>query len=172
MPGKIGMPNTSDSDESDSDEPEEDNGLPPRLEKVVRDYSKAGRDISTRLVDFLEELMPSMLADDSDQIYRLYSTEEHIEDGVSTKYPKMKTNSAFEEVAISATEWGWTMNDEVAGWFITAITGRRELRNWYDSLPSDDSRLEENEKHEAWLQTMIEVVVILVGHQFRSRILN
>jgi hypothetical protein len=64
------------------------------------------------------------------------------------------------------------MNDEVAGWFITAITGRRELRNWYDSLPSDDSRLEENEKHEAWLQTMIEVVVILVGHQFRSRILN
>jgi hypothetical protein len=95
MPGKIGMPNTSDSDESNSDEPEEDNGLPPRLEKVVHDYSKAGRDISTRLVDFLEELMPSMLADDSDQIYRLYSTEEHIEDGVSTKYPKIKRQTVL-----------------------------------------------------------------------------
>ena len=57
------------------------------------------------------------------------------------------------------------MNDEVAGWFITAITGRRELRNWYDRLPSSDPRLKENEQHEAWLQTMIEVVVALAGHQ-------
>ena len=162
MPGKIGMTNIT---PSDGDESEEDDELPLGLASVIRDYSKAGRDISTCLVDFLEAEMPSWPADVQNCIYGLYSTEEHTEDGVSTKYPKMKSNSAFKSIAREARQSGWIMNDEVAGWFITAITGRRELRNWYDRLPRNDPRFEANEQHEAWLQTMIEVVVALVGHQ-------
>ena len=162
MPGKIGMPDTIPSDCAGFKEGEE---LPSNLGSVTCDYSKAGRDISTCLVDFLEAELPSWPAHVRDRVYGLYSTEQHIEDGVSTKYPKMRSNSAFESVARAARQSGWTMTDEVAGWFITAITGRRELRNWYDRLPHNNSRFEANEQHEAWLQTMIEVVVALVGHQ-------
>lgn len=153
------------ADTPDTILPGHDEGLDLELALIVRAYSKAGRDISTSLVDFLEAKMPSWPAHMRDRIYGLYSTEQHIEDGVSTRYPKMRSNSAFESLAREARQAGWTMTDEVAGWFITAITGRRELRNWYDRLPHNDSRFEANEQHEAWLQTMIEVVVALVGHR-------
>ena len=145
--------------------PDQITDLPPELEPTASAYSKAGRDISTCLVDFLEAKMISWPAHVRDHIYGLYSTQEHIERGVSTKYPRMKSNRAFLGIARKARETGWTMDDEVAGWFITAIQNRRELRNWYDRLPSNDSRVEDNDKHEAWLQTMIEVVVILAGDQ-------
>jgi hypothetical protein len=52
--------------------------------------------------------------------------------------------------------------------FITVIKGRRKLRDWYDRLPKDDPRSADNQNHEAWLQTLIEVVVILAGHKIRS----
>jgi hypothetical protein len=145
--------------------PGDDADLDPEIELTVRAYSKAGRDIATCLVDFLEAEMVSWPSHVRDHIYGLYSTEEHIEHGVATKYPKMNSTSAFLSVAHKARQSGWTMNDEVAGWFTVAIEGRRKLRDWYDRLPHDDPRFESNDRHEAWLQTLVEVVVALVGHQ-------
>ena len=152
---------------SDAKLPKDDTNFSPGLESTVRDYSKAGRDISTRLVDFLEEKMIDLDQPGPvrDHTYGLYSTQEHTENGVTTKYPKMRSNSAFLIVARKARQSGWTMDDEVAGWFIIAVEGRRKLRDWYDRLSRDDPRFESNKSHEAWLQTIIEVVVALVGHQ-------
>jgi hypothetical protein len=55
--------------------------------------------------------------------------EEHTENGISTKYPKMNSGGAFKSLASRVRQAGWIMDDETAGWFITAIQNRRELRN-------------------------------------------
>jgi hypothetical protein len=139
--------------------------LPSNLVERGLEYQKASRDISTRLVDFLESQFKSKPECNKLQIRALYSIEIHYENGVTTKYPKMRSGGAFKSIASRARQSGWVMDGEVASWFITAIQNRRELRNWYDRLPSDDYRVKDNEQHEAWLQTMIEVVVALAGHQ-------
>jgi len=148
------------------DKPGNGQSLPSNLAKTGRGYQKAGRDISTRLVKFLESQLDSKTECVKTQTRSLYSTVEHTENGATTEYPKMESSGAFKTVASRARQWGWVMDDEVAGWFITAIQGRRELRNWYDLLPKDDPRSEDNQKHEAWLQTTIEVVVALAGHKY------
>lgn len=139
--------------------------LPPNLVKLGLAYQKASRDISTRLVDFLKSQLDSKPECSRAQIRALYTIEDHTENVVSSKYPRMRSGGAFKSIASKARQSGWVMNDEVAGWFITAIKNRRELRNWYDRFPSNDSRREDNEQHEAWLQMIIEVVVALAGHQ-------
>ena len=138
--------------------------LPYDLGQAGRNYRKAGRNISIRLEKFLESQMGSWPEADRACIRSLYSIEEHAEDGISTKYPKMRSNSAFVSLAHIARELGWEMDGEMADWFIVATRERRKLRNWYDRLPHNDSRFEANSQHEAWLQTLIEVVVALAGH--------
>jgi hypothetical protein len=142
--------------------------LPPNLVKLGLAYQKASRDISTRLADFLKSHFGSKsewFKAQTPETRALYSIEEHTEKGASIMYPKMRSGGAFKSIASRARQLGWVMDDETAGWFITAIQNRRELRNWYDRLPSNDSRLKDNEQHEAWLQIIIEVVVALAGHQ-------
>jgi hypothetical protein len=135
-----------------------DQALPEDLVRVVATYREAGRDITRRLVAFLDSLMGSWPDLKKRQIRLLYS----IEDG---EYLWASCTS-FERFAREARKSGWKMDDEVATWFITAITSRRKLRDWYDRLPSDDSRFEANDRHEAWLQTLIDVVFALAGHQY------
>jgi hypothetical protein len=150
---------------SGRDKPGNGQPLPLNLAKTGRNYQKAGRNISTRLVEVLESQFDSKPECVRTQTRAMYSTVEHTENGVTTEYPKMKSSGAFKNIASRIRQSGWVLDDEVAGWFITAIQGRRELRSWYDRLPSDDTRFKDNDKHEAWLQTIIQVVVTLAGHQ-------
>ena len=138
--------------------------LPSNLAKTGRDYQKAGRDISTRLVEFLESKFDTKSECVRSKVRALYRFEDYTDNGESIEYPKMESSSAFKNIASRARQSGGVMDDEVAGWFITAIQGRRELRDWYGRLPSYDSPFIDNDKHEAWLQTIIQVVVILAGH--------
>lgn len=162
----LGAASTSGTSTSGHKNLRKDEQLPTDLATVGRDYQKAGRKISTRLVDFVESKMGSWPEVEREQIKRLYTIETYSEHGTASKYPRMRSCSAFEKISRPARKLGWIMDDEVAGWFITAITGRRKLRNWYDHLPSNDSRFEANSRHEAWFQTLIEVVVALAGHQY------
>lgn len=150
---------------SGRDKPGNGQHLLPNLAKTGRDYQKAGRNISIRLVKVLESQFDSKPECVKTQTRAMYSIAEHTENGVTTEHPKMESSGAFKNIASRVRQSGWVMDDEVAGWFITAIQGRRELRNWYDRLPSDDARFKDNDKHEAWLQTIILVVVTLAGHQ-------
>jgi hypothetical protein len=138
--------------------------LPDDLVAIGIDYSKAGRDISRRLVAFLVSQMDSRSESEGD-FEKLYTIEKRIGYSDSDEYPKMNSSGAFISIARKARQWGWKMDDETAGWFITAISGRRKLRNWYDRLSKDDPRFQANHNHEAWLQTLVEVVVALAGHK-------
>lgn len=142
-----------------------DQRLPNDLGTTGHSYAEAGRNISGRLVEFLDSDAGSWPESERVRIGKLYTIEEHVEDGVSDTYPRMVSCRSFIGLARKVRESGWVMDDEVAGWFITAIAGRRKLRDWHDRLPIDDPRFKENSKHEAWLQTLIEVVVVLAGHQ-------
>jgi len=120
-------------------------GERPPLDLVItgRSYSKAGRNISRRLVDFLVSKESSWPKSERDDIGNSYTIEEHVEYGVSTRYPKMISCSCFIRLARKARQSGWVMDDELASLFITAITGRRKLREWHDRLPIDDPRFRE-----------------------------
>lgn len=137
--------------------------LPQELARVYGTYAKAGRDITTCLVTFMESKIDSWTESERSQIKCLYKAAQPSGD---IEYC-WKSCSAFEKFACKARESGWKMDDEVADSFITAIKGRRQLRDWYDRLPSDDSRFESNGNHEFWLQTLIKVVIILAGHKRR-----
>jgi hypothetical protein len=141
---------------------QKDQELPQDLAKVGHTYRMAGRDITTRLVTFLESKIESWTEGEQNKVKPMYSKAKPHEFG-DYCWTSCQT---FENAARKARELGWKMEDEVANWFITAITGRRKLRNWYDRLPGDDTRFKENDDHEAWLQTLINVVFALAGHQY------
>ena len=160
-PGAASTPTTA----TPSRKLRKDQRLPNDLGTTGHSYAEAGRNISERLVEFLVSDASSWPESERVRIGKLYTVEEHIEDGISTTYPRMASCRSFVTVARKVRQSGWVMGDEVAGWFITAIAGRHKLRDWHDRLPIDDPRFREISKHEAWLQTLIEVVVVLAGHQ-------
>lgn len=160
--GAMGTSDTSTSTQQRLPKGEE---LPLDLKKIGGNYRKVGRSVSSRLVEFLESQMESWTETERAEVRGLYHTDEYMVHDFPVEYFKMNSNRSFVKLARKARQAGWTMDGQVARFFITAIEGRRKLRNWYDRLPEDDPRFEDNQNHEAWLQTMIEVVVALVGHQ-------
>jgi hypothetical protein len=136
--------------------------LPQELAKLGHDYRVAGRNITTRLVTFLESKMESWTEGEKAKVQPKYSKAKRNEFG-DYCWTSCRT---FESAARKARELGWKMDDEAATWFTTAITGRRKLRDWYDRLATDDTRFKGNDDHEAWLQTLINVVFALAGHQY------
>lgn len=140
--------------------------LPTHLKETARKYKKVGREITTRLVRFLNSQIESWTEDKRAEVRDLYDLREYHD--VDVEYPKMKSSRAFEELARKLRQVGYTMDGLTARDFITVIKGHRKLRDWYDRLPKDDPRSADNQNHEAWLQTLIEVVVILAGHKIRS----
>jgi hypothetical protein len=138
-----------------------DQELPRDLARVGYTYRTAGCNITARLVAFLESKMGSWSDFEKSQIKALYRKAVPPELGVC----RWESCSSFEKFAHQARKSCWKMDDEVADWFIAAITGRRKLRDWHDHLPSGDNRFDANDRHEAWLQTLINVVFALAGHQ-------
>lgn len=136
--------------------PKKDQELLKGLGKVVANYQQLGRDISKRLVASLPDA-------DKTLAHTLYTLVTCSERGVSEQYPEMRSCRAFEIIASTVSKSGWKMNDEVAGLFVAAIMGHRELRNWYDHLPGDDERFDHNDQHEHFLQTLIKVAKDLLG---------
>lgn len=134
-----------------------DETLPSDLAELCGTYGSAGCEITTRLVTFLKLQLDYWNVTEARRIGLQWP----IEDGEYC----WESCSAFERTARKARQSGWIMDDEVASLFITAITARRELRGWYDRLPSNDSRFPSNVNHEAWLKTLVRVAIILAGHQ-------
>lgn len=86
---------------------------------------------------------------------KLYSQEPDVE-------PTISSCRAFITVAHKVKSMGWTMSEEVATWFVIAIEGRRELREWHNRLPADDERTKTNDQHEAFLETLVSMAKILI----------
>ncbi|KAM0713850.1 hypothetical protein Q7P37_010812 [Cladosporium fusiforme] len=129
------------------------------LERRVRMYKKATSRFLCILIRSLEKFSETLSEEEKPDIRGRYKWEKDYYDELDVVISPFNLKILSQETKnVKMPIYSWHIKE-----LDTAISGRKELREWFDRLPADDGRHRFDKDHQAFLDTLIEVRNILTG---------